>query len=76
VTSGRVIFYTKPGCHLCDDARGLLDGWGVAYEVVESDPRYEIRVPVVELDGAVVAEAPIDERALARALGVGRRTGA
>jgi hypothetical protein len=76
VTSGRVVFYTEPGCHLCDDARGLLDGWGVAYEVVESDPRYEIRVPVVELDGAVVAEAPIDERALARALGVGRRGGA
>jgi glutaredoxin len=76
VTSGRVVFYTKPGCHLCDDARGLLDGWGVAYEVVESDPRYEIRVPVIELDGAVVAEAPIDEHALARALGVGRRSGA
>ncbi len=76
MTSGRVVFYTKPGCHLCDDARGLLDGWGVAYEVVESDPRYEIRVPVVELDGAVVAEAPIDEHALARALGVGGRSGA
>ena len=76
MTSGRVVFYTKPGCHLCDDARGLLDGWGVAYEVVESDPRYEIRVPVIELDGAVVAEAPIDERALARALGVGGRSGA
>jgi len=53
----RVVFYTKPGCHLCDDARG----------------RYELRVPVVELDGAVIAEAPIDERALARALGVRRR---
>ena len=67
--SGRVVFFTKPGCHLCEDARGLLDAWNVAYEVVESDPRYELRVPVVELDGVVVAEAPIDERALARALG-------
>ena len=71
--AGRVVFYTKPGCHLCDDARGLLDGWGVSYEVVESDPRYDLRVPVVVLDGAVIAEAPIDERALARALGVRRR---
>ena len=70
----RVVFYTEPGCHLCEDARGLLDGWGIEYEVVASDPRYLIRVPVIEVDGAVVAEAPIDERALARALGVRRRT--
>jgi glutaredoxin len=71
--SGRVVLYSKPGCHLCDDARGLLDGWGVAYEVVDSNPRYELRVPVVELDGRLIAEAPIDEKVLARALGVGRR---
>ena len=70
---GRVVFYTEPGCHLCEDARGLLDGWGIDYEVVESDPRFVIRVPVIELDGAVVAEAPVDESALARALGVRRR---
>jgi glutaredoxin len=70
---GRVVFYSKPGCHLCDDARGLLDGWGVVYDVVDSDPRYDLRVPVVELDGRVLAEAPIDENALARALGALRR---
>ena len=69
-----VVFYTQPGCHLCEDARGLLDRWGIDYEVVESDSRYVLRVPVVEVDGAVVAEAPIDERRLARALGVRRRT--
>jgi glutaredoxin len=71
--SGRVVLYSKPGCHLCDDARGLLDGWGVEYEMVDSDPRYELRVPVVELDGRLIAEAPIDDGVLARALGVGRR---
>jgi glutaredoxin len=70
---GRVVFYTESGCHLCEDARRLLDGWGIDYKVVESDPRYLIRVPVIELDGAVVAEAPLDERRLARALGVRRR---
>ena len=69
----RVVFYTEPGCHLCSEARGLLDGWGIDYEVVESDPRYVIRVPVIEVDGEVVAEAPVNERALARALGVRRR---
>jgi glutaredoxin len=71
--AGRIVFYTEPGCHLCEDARGLLDGWGIEYEVVESDPRYVIRVPVIEVDGAVIAEAPVDEKRLARALGVRRR---
>ena len=66
--TARVVLYSKPGCHLCDDARGLLDGWGIDYAVIESDPRYDLRVPVVEVDGRVVAEAPIDERALARGL--------
>ena len=66
--TSRVVLYSKPGCHLCDEARGLLDGWGIAYEVIDSDPRYDLRVPVVEVDGRLVAEAPIDERALARAL--------
>ena len=70
---GRVVLYSKPGCHLCDDARGLLDAWGIKYEVVDSDPRYDLRVPVVELDERVIAEAPIEENALARALGIGRR---
>jgi len=69
--ASRVVLYSKPGCHLCDDARWLLDGWGIAYDMIESDPRYELRVPVVEVDGRVVAEAPIDERALARALSHG-----
>jgi len=71
--AGRVVLYSKPGCHLCDDARGLLDGWEVVYEVIESDPRYDLRVPVVEVDGHVIAEAPIDEKALARALGARHR---
>ena len=51
--ASRVVLYSKPGCHLCDDARGLLDGWGIAYDMIESDPRYELRVPVVEVDGRV-----------------------
>jgi predicted thioredoxin/glutaredoxin len=63
----RVILYTRDGCHLCEEAQVLLDEWGVAYETAWDD-RYVLRIPVVELDGAVVAEAPIDPRALRRAL--------
>lgn len=64
----RVVLHSTPGCHLCEDAAGLLDGWGIAYDVVESDPRYLLRVPVVEVDGEVVGEAPIDPGALRRTL--------
>jgi glutaredoxin len=54
LTTG-VILYSTPGCYLCDEVRTLLDSWDVSYEVVDSDPRYELRVPVVEVDGRVVA---------------------
>jgi glutaredoxin len=64
----RVVFYTKDGCSLCDRAQGLLDSMGINYATVRDDPRFVERVPVVELDGRVVAEAPIDERALRRTL--------
>jgi len=64
----RVVLYSQPDCHLCEEARGLLDGWGIAYELIDSDPRYVLRVPVIEVDGAIVAEAPVDERRLRKSL--------
>jgi Glutaredoxin-like domain (DUF836) len=66
--SARVVLYSQPGCHLCEEARGLLDGWEIPYEVVDSDPRYVLRVPLIEVDGALVAEAPVAEHALRKAL--------
>ena len=64
---GRVVLYTREGCHLCVEAEELLRSWGVSYETAWDD-RYILRIPVVELDGVVVAEAPIDPRRLRRAL--------
>jgi glutaredoxin len=56
-----VIFYTKPGCHLCDEARREIELSGCAelfnYEEVDinSDPelsrRYGWDIPVVLIDG-------------------------
>jgi glutaredoxin len=57
-----VVFYTRAGCHLCEDARAMLDATGVAYRSVDVDDDRELqraygeRVPVIEVDGAVVAE--------------------
>ena len=53
----RVVIYTARGCHLCERARAVLDGEGVAYEEVDitDDPELEARyrewLPVVEIDG-------------------------
>ncbi len=56
-----VIFYTKPGCHLCDEARREIARAGCAgqftFEEVDilSDPelqrRYGTEIPVVLIDG-------------------------
>jgi glutaredoxin len=61
----RVRFLTKPGCHLCDDARPLLDAelaaLGLTYDEVdittddELYARFWTDIPVVLVDDEVVA---------------------
>ncbi|HET8571819.1 MAG TPA: glutaredoxin family protein [Candidatus Limnocylindria bacterium] len=56
----RVVLYERPGCHLCEDAAGLLDQivGPDRYERVDVDTdddllvRYGHRIPVVTVDGA------------------------
>ena len=66
----RLVFLTRPGCHLCDDARPLVlaaaaaAGAVVEERNVELDDRllanYGLRIPVVLApDGSVVAEGII-----------------
>ena len=67
-------FYTRPGCHLCDDARAALERvrTQVAFAVEEIDiegddalhRRYLERIPVVELGAEVLFEYFVDESAL------------
>ncbi len=75
----RLILYERDGCHLCDEARVLLDEMlGMdRYARVDIDAdddlvlRYGFRVPVITLDGVDRLEAPItrgDIRALAAEL--------
>jgi glutaredoxin len=74
-----VTLYSRPGCHLCDEARErilrIVDGHGgvdlreVDIEADEEMLRaYLERIPVVELDGRVVSELVFDGEALGRAL--------
>jgi glutaredoxin len=63
----RVTLYSRPGCHLCDDARAVLVRLGVPFEEVDIDADadlqrvYFIRVPVIEVDGRIVAEGNLHD---------------
>jgi glutaredoxin len=61
VSAARVTFYTRQGCHLCDEARAVVarvcDELGESFEEVDidSDPdlqdRFTEEVPVTFVDG-------------------------
>ena len=77
VTTPQVTFYTKAGCHLCDDARDMLDEIAstVEYDLKEIDirsdaelfERYRYRIPVILVDGTIAAEGRIEYSDLANA---------
>jgi hypothetical protein len=76
----KVTFYTKAGCHLCDEARDMLDDIAAltAFELSEIDIRsdlnlfeqYRYRIPVILIDETVVAEGRIEYSDLAQAFHV------
>ena len=71
----KLVLVTREGCHLCDDALGLLRDLGHEPELadVDADERlhdlYDWRVPVVLVDDRVVAEGKITREQLARSIG-------
>ena len=78
-----VVLYTRPGCHLCDDALAVLERvrgelpFRLEARDIEADEallrRYLERIPVVELDGEELFEFFVDEAELRRRLGTVRR---
>jgi glutaredoxin len=71
-----VTLYSRPGCHLCDEARDALQRVQTRapfalHEVdITSDDalhaRYLERIPVVALDGEDLFDFEVDEDSLAR----------
>jgi glutaredoxin len=70
-----VVVYSRPGCHLCEEAVGAIvglheEGYRFAlHEIdIESDElllrRHLEKIPVVEVDGTVVSELVLDESVL------------
>jgi glutaredoxin len=53
----RLTLYTRDGCHLCDDAKAVLERIGEPFEEVdisgddELEDEYGLRIPVLLLDG-------------------------
>lgn len=72
--SPTIVLFTREGCHLCDEAKALLHGQGLAFEEVDidADPalkqRYNDWVPVVTIDGKERFRGRIDPRLLRRQL--------
>src|SRR5437899_8505926 len=76
----QVTFYTKAGCHLCEEARDMLDDIAAQteFELTEIDIRrnpaifeeYRYRIPVIIIDATTVVEGRIAYSDLARAFHV------
>lgn len=73
-----VIMYSRPRCHLCDDAREVLlavrEAVPFLFEEVDIDgddslvKEYGIRIPVVLVDGQERFEYRVDAKALRESL--------
>ena len=69
-----LVLYGRPGCHLCDEARTVLERIGHPFEEVDIEAdddllkRYLERIPVIALDGRELFDFFVDEPALRAAL--------
>jgi hypothetical protein len=79
----RITLYTRPGCHLCEDAAGLLERFAPRFAVevdeinilgdVDLYERYKHSIPVIAIAGGPTLYAPIRLSELEQALAEARR---
>ncbi len=79
----RVTLYTRPGCHLCEEAEDLLAtlaadfGLEISKRDITAEPtlweRFQYWVPVVAVDDTVLLYPPITSERLLTALAEGSR---
>ncbi|MCG8606673.1 glutaredoxin family protein [bacterium] len=75
----RVEIYSKPDCHLCDDAKALLNKARKSYpfEMIETDiseddalfQEYKEQIPVVFINGRKAFKFKVDEDVFRKRLG-------
>ena len=67
-----VVLYTRENCCLCDDAKKILESYGLAPRLVDIDKhpdklaKYNECVPVVEINGKVRFRGNVNEVLLRR----------
>jgi len=81
--SFEVTLYTRPGCHLCEDAKSLIEpllaefGARLREINIDTDPelreRYNVDVPVIFLAGRKIAKHRVDPIQFRRQLLEARR---
>jgi glutaredoxin len=70
----RLTLYTRPGCHLCEDAVAVLERIGEPFEEIdisgdrELEAEYGDRIPVIMLDGREHGYWRVEEQRLRRDL--------
>jgi glutaredoxin len=66
------VLYSRRGCHLCEAAADIVLVHRPGTVVVDVDhdaaarARFDLRVPVLEIDGVVAVEGRFDDAAVAR----------
>ena len=73
-----VVFYTRAGCHLCDNARAIVEEvrtrkpFSLTFVDLDVDAaareKYWDKIPVVEVDGRLHAKYRVDAQAFERRL--------
>jgi glutaredoxin len=74
----KLTLYSKPGCHLCDEMKAVIDAVGARVPLtlesvdITTDPalldRYGLEIPVLLVDGKKAAKYRVSERELERIL--------
>jgi len=77
------ILYSKPDCHLCDQAAAILDRLAREIDLswqrldIRSDPdlweRFQYTIPVIEIEGGIQLAWPTTPERIRRALQDARR---
>lgn len=81
MSTTRITLLSKPGCHLCDEAKAVIErvasDLGVGWEEVDItgdadlQQRYREQIPVTLVDGVQQDYWRVDEARLRRALATG-----
>jgi glutaredoxin len=66
----RVTIYSRPGCHLCEEAKAVIAASGCDMEIEEIDidqhpslyERYKYDIPVILINGVKAFKHRVDER--------------